>query len=93
MDRRTWLKNAGLIAAAAAQPNEAAALARGTDGSVSCQQLELFRFEPKSMLQVPETHVTAARFPVIDFHTHISRSATAKNGVCAGRSAALPRDP
>jgi predicted TIM-barrel fold metal-dependent hydrolase len=34
--------------------------------------LRLTDFEPKSMLHVPETSVPRARFPVIDFHTHIS---------------------
>ena len=33
----------------------------------------LTEFEPKSMLHVDETHVARARFPVIDFHTHVSR--------------------
>ena len=33
------------------------------------------------MLQVPETHVARARFPVIDFHTHITRSAKSTRGV------------
>jgi predicted TIM-barrel fold metal-dependent hydrolase len=37
--------------------------------------LPLERFEPKSMLHVPETHVPRSRFPVIDFHTHITGSA------------------
>ena len=34
--------------------------------------LPLERYEPKSMLHVPETHVPRSRFPVIDFHTHIT---------------------
>lgn len=43
--------------------------------------LSLANYEPKSMLQVKETHVPRARFPVIDIHTHISVSASSKNGV------------
>jgi predicted TIM-barrel fold metal-dependent hydrolase len=35
--------------------------------------LALTEFEPKSMLHVAETRVARARFPVIDFHTHVSR--------------------
>jgi hypothetical protein len=35
--------------------------------------LRLTEFEPKSMLHVKETSVPRARFPVIDFHTHVSR--------------------
>ncbi|MBS1809930.1 MAG: amidohydrolase family protein [Acidobacteria bacterium] len=36
------------------------------------QPLDLKDFEPKSMLHVQETLVAKARFPVIDFHTHLS---------------------
>ncbi len=35
--------------------------------------LDLSRFEPRSMLHVPQTKVARARFPVIDFHSHLSR--------------------
>lgn len=35
-------------------------------------QLPLSRFQPRSMLHVVETKVERARFPVIDFHTHLS---------------------
>lgn len=38
------------------------------------QTLPLPDFEPRSELQVPETRVERARFPVIDFHTHLSWS-------------------
>ena len=34
--------------------------------------LRLTEFEPKSMLHVKETSVPRARFPVIDFHSHVS---------------------
>jgi hypothetical protein len=37
--------------------------------------MELSEFEAKSMLQVHESHVDRARFPAIDFHTHITHSA------------------
>jgi len=43
--------------------------------------LSLADYEPRSMLQVKETHVARARFPVIDIHTHISVSAHSENGV------------
>ena len=36
------------------------------------QGLPLEQYEPKSMLHVPESHVPRARFPLIDFHTHIT---------------------
>jgi predicted TIM-barrel fold metal-dependent hydrolase len=38
-------------------------------------KLALEDYEPKSMLHVAETQVPRARFPVIDFHTHLSWSA------------------
>src|SRR6185369_15954579 len=34
--------------------------------------LALKDYQPKSMLHVPETHVSRSRFPNIDFHTHLS---------------------
>ena len=43
--------------------------------------LELSQYEPKSMLQVHETHVERSKFPLIDFHTHISVSAKSEKGV------------
>src|SRR5689334_9999227 len=36
--------------------------------------LPLEQYQPKSMLHVPETKVARAKFPVIDFHTHITGS-------------------
>lgn len=44
-------------------------------------KLPLSEYQPKSMLQVKETHVARSRFPVIDIHTHITEEAHAKNGV------------
>jgi hypothetical protein len=43
--------------------------------------LELSQYEPKSMLHVHESHVERSRFPLIDFHTHISGSTKSENGV------------
>jgi hypothetical protein len=40
--------------------------------------LPLTEFEPKSMLHVDETPVARSRFPVIDFHTHVSPRPNAK---------------
>jgi predicted TIM-barrel fold metal-dependent hydrolase len=41
--------------------------------------LPIERYEPKSMLHVPETHVPRSRFPVIDFHTHITHATAGAN--------------
>jgi predicted TIM-barrel fold metal-dependent hydrolase len=43
--------------------------------------LELSQYQPKSMLQVHESRVERAKFPVIDFHTHISVAAKSEKGV------------
>jgi predicted TIM-barrel fold metal-dependent hydrolase len=43
--------------------------------------LDLTQFEPRSMLQVAETKVPRARFPVIDIHTHLSWAAKSEKGV------------
>jgi predicted TIM-barrel fold metal-dependent hydrolase len=45
--------------------------------------LPLTEFEPKSMLHVAGTRVARARFPVIDFHSHVSRRRAQKPGVPA----------
>ena len=79
--RREWLYGAGLIAAAAAKPG--APVAAQQVASSSCG-LELSRYEPKSMLQVHGSHVDRSRFPLIDFHTHITESAHSVNGVSLG---------
>jgi hypothetical protein len=46
--------------------------------------LPLTEFQPKSMLHVRESRVQRARFPVIDFHTHVSRRRGQKPGVPPG---------
>jgi predicted TIM-barrel fold metal-dependent hydrolase len=43
--------------------------------------LYLSEFEPKSMLKVPESKITRAKFPMIDVHTHTSFAAVNQNGV------------
>ena len=43
--------------------------------------LDLSQYEPRSMLQVHESHVERSRFPLIDFHTHISGSTKSEKGV------------
>src|SRR4249919_3586797 len=80
MNRRQWMAlSAGTFAAgrsraAAQQPPQAAPAAPRQD-----TVLQLERYEPKSMLHVPETHVPRSRFPVIDFHTHITHATGAAN--------------
>ncbi len=81
VNRRQWLLGLGMLAGAAAQ--SAGSLAGDEEESQKAQPqaLELFEFEPKSMLQVHESHVARCKFPVIDFHTHITTSAKSSHGV------------
>ncbi|HZU26388.1 MAG TPA: amidohydrolase family protein [Bryobacteraceae bacterium] len=76
LSRRTLFTAAGLGLAAAplADAQEAPAPA-------ARRHLDLSDYEPRSMLQVKETHVDRARFPVIDMHAHLTRSKRIVNGV------------
>lgn len=55
--------------------------------------LLLADFRPRSMLHVRETTVPRARFPVIDFHTHLSWSAPSVNGVATGEDVNVVGEP
>ena len=81
INRRQWLCGMGIIASAAAQPGSAFAASKNETQKTASNSLSLAEFSPKSMLQVHETHVARARFPLIDFHTHITRSAKSTRGV------------
>jgi predicted TIM-barrel fold metal-dependent hydrolase len=69
----------GLVAGAGTQIGSAAAAA--PENKAHPAPLELSQYEPKSMLQVRESRIERAKFPVIDFHTHISVSTKSENGV------------
>jgi predicted TIM-barrel fold metal-dependent hydrolase len=86
MDRREWLHRMGIMAGAAALPGTAAAVTAARTAAAESEStrpaaITLPEYEPKSMLQVHETQVDRARFPLIDIHTHISVAAKAENGV------------
>ncbi len=76
MNRRQWMAlGAGTFAAG--RQTAAQQAPQGAPGANAVRPpqdtvLPLERYEPKSMLHVPETHVPRSRFPVIDFHTHIT---------------------
>lgn len=80
MNRRQWLYGAGIVAGAGQ-------LGFGSEGTPAKkdtnqpQPLDLTQYEPKSMLQVHESHVEKSKFPLIDFHTHISVSAKSERGI------------
>ena len=80
-----------LLSSLVAAPFGAAAAHAGTPwaggqgaGTQKPAVLDLKDFQPRSMLEVPETRVPRAKFPVIDFHTHLSFSAASKAGVPLG---------
>ncbi|HOM99058.1 MAG TPA: amidohydrolase family protein [Acidobacteriota bacterium] len=72
--RREWM--AGFAGATLAGPPASlrggSATARETEGSPTACPLALVDFQPRSMLQVKETHVPRSRYPVIDVHTHLT---------------------
>ena len=78
MNRRQWLYGIG-IAGAAAQAGWTAADA--PQDKPTPKPLDISQYEPKSMLQVHESRVERAKFPVIDFHTHISGAKKSDKGV------------
>ena len=89
MNRRAWMTmsaSALAMGGAAAQAQEAPRNQPPTGAPQAAPDagLPLERYEPKSMLHVPETHVPRSRFPVIDFHTHIT-GGSARNGQSAIR--------
>jgi predicted TIM-barrel fold metal-dependent hydrolase len=69
----------GALAGVAAQAG--GATAAEPENKTGAKPLDLSNYEPTSMLHVHESHVERARFPVIDFHTHISVSARSEKGV------------
>jgi hypothetical protein len=86
--RRGWLSaaGAGLMGTALGADATAPALPdfpSSIQPPAKTPPLPLVEFEPKSMLHVAETKVARSRFPVIDFHTHVSRRRAQKPSVPA----------
>ncbi len=79
MNRRQWLYGAGLMAGAGQLG--VAAPSQQEERTHQPKPLDLSHYEPMSMLQVHESHVARSKFPLIDFHTHISGSAKSERGV------------
>ena len=69
----------GLLAGAAAKID--VAVAEKAPNKTKPAPLDLSQYEPKSMLQVHESEVPKAKYPVIDFHTHISGAKKSEKGV------------
>jgi predicted TIM-barrel fold metal-dependent hydrolase len=83
INRRQWLSSMGLALGATANgvPSLANAPQEQNNKQSSNQPLALADYQPTSMLQVKESHVEHARFPVVDIHTHISVSAKSEKGI------------
>ena len=78
ISRRQWLYGMGLVAGSGIQ-GRAADVPAGNEAHAA--SLELSQYEPRSMLQVHESRVERSKFPLIDFHTHISVSTKSEKGV------------
>ena len=81
MNRRQLLYSTGLTMMSGTMARAAGAAPSAGSTNDRSQALRLADYEPTSMLQVKETPVARARFPVIDVHTHISIPAHLENGV------------
>ena len=80
MNRRQWLYGAGVIAGAGQLSfGRGAALVK--ENPTRPKPLDLTQYEPKSMLHVHESQLEKSKYPLIDFHTHISVSAKSEHGV------------
>jgi predicted TIM-barrel fold metal-dependent hydrolase len=76
MNRRTWMALGAASLPASCEAMQAQVTGRPPQAAGN-GNLTLEQYVPKSMLHVPETHVPRARFPVIDFHTHITNTGNA----------------
>jgi predicted TIM-barrel fold metal-dependent hydrolase len=92
-NRREWMRGVGIMAGVAA--GGVGIAEEKTETPPRHQSLELSQFAPKSMLQVHESHIPRSKFPLIDFHTHISNSVKSVRGVSlvsARTYAATPKE-
>ncbi|MGH9470699.1 MAG: amidohydrolase family protein [Terriglobia bacterium] len=66
---------------------------RSKKAAAKAAPLALHDFQPRSMLHTTETRVRRARFPVVDFHTHLSWGGPSKNGVVLGEEITFLASP
>jgi predicted TIM-barrel fold metal-dependent hydrolase len=84
INRRQWLYGMGVIAGTGTRvgwPSLESPAVDTPQRKAAPVPLELSQYQPKSMLQVHESRVERAKFPVIDFHTHISVATKSEKGV------------
>jgi predicted TIM-barrel fold metal-dependent hydrolase len=80
INRRQWLAGLGLAVVGAGATGGLAQTGKNAPEEAGKKNaLALENYQPKSMLHVPETKVARSRFPVIDFHTHLSWTSRSGN--------------
>ena len=87
INRRRCLQGLGVVLGGSASLRRGLALGRSrqaNDPAPPAAKLALADYQPKSMLQVPETRVDRAKYPVVDVHTHIPVSAKSEKGIDLG---------
>src|ERR1035438_5918559 len=81
MNRRELLYGTGLGIVSSMAAHAGVSASEPSEEEPKPKVLDLPDYQPVSMLHVHETHVEKSRYPVIDFHTHISFSAKGEKGV------------
>ena len=81
MNRRELLYGTGLGIVSSVAAHAGVKASEPIEEEPKHKVLDLPDYQPVSMLHVRETHVEKPRYPVIDFHTHITFSAKVEKGV------------
>ena len=81
MNRRQLLYGTGIGLVSGAVARAGVKASSMNDEQAKPQMLNLTDYQPTSMLHARQTRVERARYPVIDFHTHITVSSKEVNGV------------
>jgi len=81
INRRQWLYGMGILAGGSVRSGSVLPPNPEDGQKQQPRPLDLSQFVPTSMLEVHESRVERARFPAIDFHTHITTSAKSESGV------------
>jgi len=81
MNRRQLLYGTGIGLVSGAVARAGVKASSMNDEQAKPQMLNLPDYQPTSMLHARQTRVERARYPVIDFHTHITVSSREVNGV------------
>jgi predicted TIM-barrel fold metal-dependent hydrolase len=82
----------GLLKGCGSESAKFPQIAKTQEGG-DAKPLALANYQPRSMVRLKETSVPRAKYPVIDFHTHLTDSAKAVNGVSIGSERATPAPP